>query len=273
MQGPSLEISQEDLATLERLQQDFQAELSTVSGRVETLSSRIADLEAQEFSPTLVMGGESIFALSAGFGGDREQSEATNPVLTHLTRLGFVSSFTGRDRLRFEFQASNFANRGFATPSGFNTDMALLSFQGNTNNRVQLSRLEYRFALSDRFVVTARPVGFSLSSVLTANSPYFDAGRGAISRFAEASPAFKLGRLDAGGGFDWLVSNNVRLQAAYGVRNANRPEEGRGVFNSDHSAFGVQLFLRPAPSLLTGISYVNAYSSNGRLDTFTGSFF
>ena len=61
MQGPSLEISQEDLATLERLQQDFQAELSTVSGRVETLSSRIADLEAQEFSPTLVMGGESIF--------------------------------------------------------------------------------------------------------------------------------------------------------------------------------------------------------------------
>ncbi|NMG58720.1 porin, partial [Geitlerinema sp. P-1104] len=265
-------LAEEDVATLERLQRDFAAELSTLSGRVEDLTPRIAALEAQEFSPTLVMGGESIFALSAGFGGERGESEATNPVLTHLTRLGFVSSFTGRDRLRFEFQASNFANRGFASPSGFNTDMALLSFQGNTNNRVQLSRLEYRFALGDRFVVTARPVGFSLSSVLTANSPYFDAGRGAVSRFAEASPAFKLGRLDAGGGFDWLVSDNVRLQAAYGVRNANRPEEGRGLFNSDHSAFGVQVFLKPAPTVLTGISYINAYAENGRLDTFTGSF-
>ncbi|TVR12662.1 MAG: S-layer protein [Phormidium sp. GEM2.Bin31] len=265
-------LSEEDVATLERLQRDFASELSTLSGRVEDLTPRVAALEAQEFSPTLVMGGESIFALSAGFGGETGQDEATNPVFTHLTRLGFVSSFTGRDRLRFEFQASNFANRGFASPSGFNTDMALLSFQGNTNNRVQLSRLEYRFALGDRFVVTARPVGFSLSSVLTANSPYFDAGRGAISRFAEASPAFKLGRLDAGGGFDWLVSDNVRLQAAYGVRNANRPEEGRGLLNSDHSAFGVQLFLRPTPTVLTGISYINAYAGNGRLDTFTGSF-
>lgn len=268
----SLALSSEDWQTLERLQRDFNQELNALGDRVVDLERHIAQLEAQEFSPTLVMGGESIIALSAGFGGNDNSGDATNPVFTHLSRLGFVSSLTGRDRLRLEFQASNFANRGFASPSGFNSDMALLSFQGNTDNQIQLSRLEYRVALSDRFVITARPVGFSLSSVLTANSPYFDAGRGAISRFAEASPAFKLGRLDAGGGFDWLISDTVRLQGAYGVRNANRSQEGQGLFNSDHSAFGVQLFLKPTPTVLTGISYLNAYSGNGRLDTFTGSF-
>ena len=266
------DLSAEDSETLERLQRDFGGELEDLGDRVVDLDRQIAQLEAQEFSPTLVMGGESIIALSAGFGSPHSSGDATNPVLTHLTRLGFVSSLTGRDRLRLEFQASNFADRGFASPEGFNSDMALLSFQGDTDNQIQLSRLEYRVALSDRFVITARPVGFSLSSVLTANSPYFDAGRGAISRFAEASPAFKLGRLDAGGGFDWLISDTVRLQGAYGVRTANRPQEGQGLFNSDHSAFGVQLFLKPAPTVLTGISYLNAYSGNGRLDTFTGSF-
>ncbi len=54
--------------------------------------------------------------------------------------------------------------------------MALLSYQGGFGDRVVLDKLEYRFAVTDRAVVTFRPVGFSLSSVLTANSGYFDAG-------------------------------------------------------------------------------------------------
>ncbi|MBP0002177.1 MAG: iron uptake porin [Cyanobacteria bacterium SBC] len=266
-------IAPEDLATIRRLQAEFETELQLLRGRIDDLESRVATLESQQFSTTIVMGGESIFALSSGFGGDSSGDGTTNTVLTHLTRLGFVGSFTGRDRLRFELQAANFDERGFANPTGFNSDMALLSFQGNTENEVELSKLEYRFAtFSDRVVFTIRPVGFSLSSVLTANSPYFDAGRGSISRFTEASPAFKLGRLESGLGFDWLMTDTVRLQVAYGVRDGDDPEEGRGLFNSEHSALGVQLLLKPSPTILAGLSYINAYSGNGRLDTFTGSF-
>lgn len=269
--APSLDP--DEWTTVRRLQREFADELSALRGRIDTVGDRVALLEDREFSPTLVMGGESIFALSAGFGGEPPGEGATNPVFTHLSRLGFVGSFTGRDRLRFEFQAANFSNRGFANPVGFNSDMALLSYQGNTNNSVELSKLEYRFAtFSDRVVFTVRPLGFSLSSVLTANSPYFDAGRGSISRFTEASPAFKLGRLESGIGFDWLVTDTIRLQAAYGVRDADNPNDGRGFFNSEHSAAGVQLLLKPSPNLLAGVSYINAYSANGRLDTFTGSF-
>lgn len=266
------ELARDDLAIVQRLQAEFTEELSALRGQVDRLGDRVATLEAEQFSPTVVMGGESVFALSSGFGGDPPDGGDTHPVLTHLTRLGFVSSLTGRDRLRFEFQAANFANRGFASPDGFNTDMALLSFQGDTQNSVELSKLEYRFAVGDRLVLTLRPVGFSLSSVLTANSPYFDAGRGAISRFTEASPVFKIGRLDSGVGFDWLLSDTVRFQGAYGVRDSSDPQAGRGLLNSDRSAFGAQFLLKPAPTLLAGLSYINAYSGNGRLDTFTGSF-
>src|SRR3712207_6853718 len=46
-------------------------------------------------------------------------------------------------------------------------------------------------------------------SVLSPNSTYSDAGQGAISRFAEVNPVFRIGNLDAGIGLDWLVSDKV----------------------------------------------------------------
>jgi Carbohydrate-selective porin, OprB family/S-layer homology domain len=260
-----------DLETLSRLQAEYAAELATLVGRTQALEAQTAELEAQQFSATVVMGGESIWGLTVGSGGSPPGAGETRPAFTHLTRLGLASSLTGRDRLRLELSSSNFDNRGFSNPRAFNTDMALLSFQNDTNNDVRLDKLEYRFpAFGDRVVFTARPVGFNLSSVLTANSPYFDAGRGSISRFAEASPIFKIGGLDAGMGLDWLVSDRVRFQLAYGTRDSNNPAQG--IFGADHSAIGAQVLLKPAANLLTGIAYVNAYASNGRLDVFSGSF-
>ncbi|MGB7272505.1 MAG: iron uptake porin [Geitlerinemataceae cyanobacterium] len=264
---------QEILPTLQRLEAEFAAELAMLRSRVDDLETRTTQLESQKFSPTAIIGGEAIFALTAGTGGNPPGNGDANPTFTHLTRLGLVSSLTGRDRLRLELSSSNFTDRGLANPEAFNTDMALLSYQSDTDNELHLDKLEYRFAaLSDRVVFTLRPVGFSLSSVLTANSPYFDAGRGSLSRFAEASPIFKIGSLDAGVGFDWLVSDAVRLQVGYGTRNSHDPQQGRGIAGADHSALGVQLLLKPAPTVLTGIAYVNAYAENGRLDTFSGSF-
>ncbi len=267
-----ISILPEDIATVQRLQEEYAAELATLRGRVDALETRTGELEARQFSPTAILGGESIFALSGGTGGEPGEGNG-NVTFTHLTRLGIVSSFTGKDRLRLELTSSNFGDRGFANPEAFNTDMALLSFQSDTDNGVRLDKLEYRFAaLDDRVVFTFRPVGFSLSNVLTANSPYFDAGRGALSRFGEASPIFKIGSLDAGVGFDWLVTDTVRLQVAYGTRDSNDPEAGRGLFGADRSGLGVQLLLKPTADILAGIAYVNAYSSNGRLDVFSGSF-
>ncbi len=275
--------TREDLEILQRMQEEFAPELAVLRGRIDVLEARTAELESNQFSTTAIFGGEVIFGL-AGVGGGDGLLENRQAIFAQLTRLGIVSSFSGKDVFRIGFLSGNFSNRGFAggTQGEPGSDMALLSFQADSiDNRFVMDLLEYRVAgLGDRVVFTFRPVGFSLSSVLTANSPYFDSGRGAISRFGEANSLFKIGALDGGVGFDWLVSNRIRLQFAYGSRNSNCASRTNkcignqqgGIFSSDHSALGAQLLMRPSVNTLAGISYVNAYAADGRLDTLTGSF-
>lgn len=287
--GLADKVSKEDFAALRKLQEEFAAELAALKGRVDALEAKTATIEAQQFSTTVKLGGEVIFGLAGATGASPGFSNP-NIVFTSLARLGLTASFTGDDRLRVGLQAANFGSKsnrndqsglGFASGQALGTYMALLSYQSTTNNNFELEMLEYRFpAFGDRVVFTFRPVGFSLSTVLTANSPYFDNGRGSISRFGEASPLFKIGNLQAGAGFDWLLGDRVRLQVAYGTANSgnstaidpvtNRTISG-GITGSDSSALGVQFLLKPADNVWTGIAYINAYSANGRLNTATGS--
>ncbi|MDJ0636025.1 MAG: iron uptake porin [Xenococcaceae cyanobacterium MO_188.B29] len=286
-------VVQEDLETLRRLTQEFEAELAIIAGRVDNLEGRVAFLEDHQFSTTTILNGEVIFALADAFGGDppggcrivdaqapgdnlgadcvnRDDSE-TNTVFTNFTRLGLQTSFNGKDRLRAFLTTGNFADGGFTNPESLNTYMARLSYQADLDNDVFLDILEYRFpAFNDRVVFYASTFGFALSNVLTANSPYFDIGRGAVSRFGQLNPILRIGGpMDAGVGFDWEIADPVRLQVAYGTRDSGDPEEG--FFGSDHSALGVQFLVQPTDTIVTGIHYVNAYSSDGSLGTFTGS--
>ncbi len=262
-------FSETDLVVIERLQGEFAAELAAVRRQVTDLEERADVLEAQQFSPIVVMGGESIFglAVASGDGPGRSDGQAT---FAHLTRIQLAASLTGRDRLRIQFATGNFDNDGYAGRNALGTDMARLAYQSDLDNEIILDILEYRWvALGDRVVFTLRPVGFDLSTVLTANSPFFDTGRGALSRFMEASPVFKIGGLDTGGGLDWLMGDRARLQLAYGVRGG--ADTSQGLAGGDHYAAGAQLLLKPADNLLTGLAYIHSYAENGRLDTFTGS--
>lgn len=53
-------VTKEDLATLQRLQEEFSAELATLRGRVDALEARTAELEANQFSTTTKLKGEAI---------------------------------------------------------------------------------------------------------------------------------------------------------------------------------------------------------------------
>lgn len=262
-------VTKEDLATIQRLQTEFASELAILRGRVDGLEARTAELEATQFSTTVRLNGEVTLALADAWGGNPPGRGEQNPVLAQLTQLQLSGSFSGRDAFRVTLDASNFGGRGFAEPSALNTNMALLGFQSDSGNQVGISSLEYRFAVGDRLVVTLKPVGFSLSSVLSPNTIYASSSQGALSRFAGEPSVFKIGSLDAGVGFDWLLSDRVRLQVAYGARDASNPEQG--ILGSDHRAFAAQLLLRPANNLTTGIAYINAFAADGFLDTFTGS--
>ncbi|MGF1541462.1 MAG: iron uptake porin, partial [Pleurocapsa sp.] len=284
--------------------EEFEAELASIGSRIDNLEGRIGFLEDNQFSTTTILNGEVIFGIADAFGGNppggcetlnlnlqngatanavncgiREDDQAistagepeTETVFTYLARLGLQASFSGQDRLRMFLTTGNFDNGGFTNPASLNTYSPRLSYQAGLENQVVLDILEYRFpAFNDRVAFYASTFGFSLSNVLTANSPYFDIGRGAVSRFGQLNPIFRIGGpMDAGVGFDWLISDPVRLQVAYGTRDSSDPDGG--FFGADHSALGAQILVQPTDNIVTGITYVNAYSSDGSLGTFTGS--
>ncbi|MBD2101844.1 iron uptake porin [Leptolyngbya sp. FACHB-261] len=282
--GSSNPVNRADLETLQKLQENFASELATLRGQIDSLEARNTELAANQFSTTTVLGGEAIFGLSVAGGGGPPGQGDSNTVLNYLSRLQFTTAFSNRDLLRIGLVAGNFSDDGFASPGSLNTNMALLSYQGDTSyrdiddqavgakgSRVVLDAVEYRFsAFNDRIVFSIIPAGFSLSSILSPNSPYSDSGRGAISQFGEFSPIFKIGSLDAGLGFDWFINGKIRLQFAYGSRNSS--DAADGLFSADHSALGIQFLLRPSRNLNIGLAYVNAFADDGRLDTYTGSF-
>ncbi|MEB3123476.1 MAG: iron uptake porin [Snowella sp.] len=264
-------VLKSDLDTLKRLTEEYRSELAAAGARIDNLESRIAYLEDHQFSTTSYFGGEVIIGLADAGGGNPPGTGKANAVVNYLARFGVVTSFTGKDILRFTISSGNFDNFGFANSSSLNTYAALLSYQDGLKNNAIIDNLEYRFAaFDDNVVFTIKPVGFSLSSVLTGNSPYFDAGRGSLSRFGQVNSLFYIGALDSGLGFDWLIADPIRLQVAYGTRDTGSPEQG--ITGADHSALGVQLLFKPADTVLAGIHYIDAYSSTGALDTFTGSF-
>jgi hypothetical protein len=64
-------VKKEDLAALQRLQEEFSAELTTLRGRVDVLEARTAELEANQFSTTTKLTGEVIFNVADVIGNDR----------------------------------------------------------------------------------------------------------------------------------------------------------------------------------------------------------
>ncbi|MDX2211997.1 MAG: iron uptake porin [Oculatellaceae cyanobacterium bins.114] len=95
-QGLADQFSTADLATLQRLQEEFTAELATVRGRVEDLENKVAELEANQFSTTTRLTGQTIFAFNGGFQGGIDDPNVVN---LSRVRLNLSTSFTGTDLL------------------------------------------------------------------------------------------------------------------------------------------------------------------------------
>ncbi|MCU0548308.1 MAG: iron uptake porin [Leptolyngbya sp. Prado105] len=84
-------VKKEDLATLQKLQEEFTAELATLRGMVDSLEARTTTLEKQQFSTTTKLAGEVIFSLSQPFGDELalnsdQQRQIDNPALSAAAR-------------------------------------------------------------------------------------------------------------------------------------------------------------------------------------------
>ena len=259
--------TRDDLAALQRLQEEFAAELATLRGRVDALESRTAELEANQFSTTTKLTGEAIFALSDDFGGNSDNNEA---VFQQRVRLNLNTSFTGRDLLLTRLQVGNGQrfNLG-ATSEGTQT----WNFVGRTDNVVSLDTLLYKFPVGQRLNVTLAANAVIWDDIMPTVNPYFedfDGGNGSLSTFGQRNPIYRLGG-GAGIGFDYAFGGRGLLGGVFGptslsfgylASTAASPARGAGLTNGDYAAMG-QLTFTPGRNFQIALNYNHGYFGRG----------
>ncbi|MGK7949474.1 MAG: iron uptake porin [Xenococcaceae cyanobacterium] len=252
-------IMREDLDTINRLTQEFEAELATLSGRVDNLESRTAFLEDNQFSTTTKLNGEAIFAIADTFGSDDD----TETTFSNRIRLNFDTSFTGEDRLRTRLEAGNVPE---FDDEAVGTDSARLGFDGNDDNDIELSDLFYRFPIGERVTVFAGPTGLDLDDIFEVNNPFLEAsGTGALSRFNRRNPGVFRGPEGAGAGAKVEITERFGVNVLYLAEDASSPEEGEGLFNGSYST-GAQLTFAPIEGLDLSATYLRTYQTEDNVN-------
>ncbi len=277
-------VTQADLVTLQRLQAEFTTELATLRGRVDNLEAQAAELAANQFSTTTKLTTELIVAASQAF-GDRLAVRSpqisntdieSNTILTNRLWMYFDSSFSGKDRLRIRLQARNTPN--FSTVTG--TNMTRLGFEGNNNNNLDISRLEYLLPFAgDHGRLLFGVLGEEFNDNMETFNPLLQSsGRGSISRFGRFNPIYRLsGNTGVTLTYNLVEQENTKVafNIGYLASNANLPEDPNGFNNAGllGGPFGAlaQLDIQPSKNFKFGFTYVR--SKNVDLSGGTGSAF
>ncbi|MEG4628395.1 iron uptake porin [Microcoleus sp. AR_TQ3_B6] len=270
IQGSRNRVMREDLASMQRLQEEFAAELATLRGRVDVLEARASELEANQFSTTTKLNGEVIFALTGIARGDdaegRKADETT--AFGSRVRLNFDTSFSGKDLLRTRLQVLNLGS--FST-NNTKTAEGELRFNagpfGEASNTVGLDALLYQFPLGKNTTVILEANAGAADDFTNTVNPYFDGdgSYGALSNFGTRNPIYYL--LGGSGiAVRHQFGEKLELSLGYLAGNPANPTQGNGLFNGSYGGLA-QLTFKPSDSMALGLTYVNSYN----LITNTGS--
>ena len=266
-------VKKEDLATLQKLQEEFAAELATLRGRVDALEARTTTLEKQQFSTTTKLAGEVVFALNNEF-----NNSSSNAVFQDRVRLTLKTSFTGKDLLITRLRASN-ANFFGLRGNGVNVEGLETFNLGNRTNSVDADWVAYFGKLNDKvsFYIPA-VFGFHADHTPTLSPLDSDSGAtGPLSVFAEKNPIYDIGG-GSGLGVDVKLTPAITISADYLADNsppsgsiafANNPASKNGLFNGSYSALG-QVTFQPNDRFGIGLTYVNAYRRSALFDLGSG---
>lgn len=246
--GLADKVSKDDLATLQRLQEEFAAELAAIKGRVDSLEGKVAQLEKQQFSTTTKLGGEVIFGFGGGSGGDGlgpsivAGNGLTGTPLTEDTAnvtanarvyLDFKTSFTGQDFLLTRLRVGNGGSGPqsvFAVdPAGNIGNIGFSSFglsYAGTSSTFEIDTLRYDFPVAKNFKVSFGTNIFA--------SDHVDLNSFANNEAVDFSSLFFTNNplifpVDAGAGavLDWNPNGGAfSLRAVYVARNASDPAGG-----------------------------------------------
>ncbi|MEG4317984.1 iron uptake porin [Microcoleus sp. Aus8_D2] len=255
--------TKEDLAAVQKLQEEFAAELATLRGRVDALEARTAELEANQFSTTTKLNGEVIFALTGiarGEDANGRDADRTTAFGSRV-RLNFDTSFSGQDLLRTRLQVLNLGS--FSTNNTKTAEGELRFNAGpfaTASNTVALDALLYQFPLGKSTTVILEANAGAADDFTNTVNPYFDGdgGSGALSNFGTRNPIYYL---TAGSGIALRQQFGEKLELSLGylAGNAASPTRGNGLFNGSYGALA-QLTFKPTSTMALGLTYVNSYN-------------
>ncbi|QMS91717.1 iron uptake porin [Nostoc edaphicum CCNP1411] len=250
-------VNKEDLATLQKLQEDYSAELATLRGRVDAVEVRTAELEANQFSTTTKLQGQVVAVVSDVLSGNTVNgAEITdeNTTLGVRARVEFVTSFTGQDTLFTRIQANNILSPNIGTPEG---NLFFAGEDGTTN--AAIDALFYRFPLGEKTqVIAIANAGAADDITSTVNIFDGDGAFGALSTFGTRNPIYsQIG--GAGLGVTHEFSDKLALSLGYLSGTANDPTLNNGLFNGAYGALA-QLTVKPSDRISIGLTYINSYN-------------
>jgi len=266
-------VRKEDLLKLQRLQEEFAAELAVLRGRVDTLEVRTATLEKQQFSTTTKLNGEVVFAVSGVAAGEDANGDdiPRNTIFGSRARLNFDTSFTGKDLLRTRLQAFSFTSLSNTTLTPEGELRFAPGFLGSENNSVGIDALLYSFPIGENTTVVIEANAGAIDDFTDTVNPFFDGdgGSGALSQFATRNSIYYLVN-GTGVGVRHSFSENLELSLGYLANDAANPNQGGGLFNGPYGAIA-QVTFKPTETITVGAAYIHAYNTDFTANGSTGS--
>jgi hypothetical protein len=155
---------------LKRLIKEFEQELTVLKGRMDGLEAKVGELEATRFSTTTRLSGLATFVLGAShFGGSasgrvrQAGREFGATTFNYDLQLTLDTSFNGKDLLRTNLRAGNFADSSFGGAGPTILSQLETAFQedldvpgSNGSDVVAIERLYYQWPLGE-FTLTLGP--------------------------------------------------------------------------------------------------------------------
>ena len=249
--------TKQDLATIQKLQEEFSAELVTLRGRVDTVEAKTAELEANQFSTTTKLQGQVVAVVSDVLTNKKVNGAdipGKNTTLAARTRLEFVSSFTGKDTLLARLESNNINSPNINTPEG-----NLFFASSKPSNNFSIATLSYTFPVSKNTQVKLIATGGAADDVTsTVNLFDGDGAFGAVSTFGTRNPIYgQLG--DKGIAVNHQFGDKLALSLGYLSSTANDPTPGKGLFDGNYGALA-QLTVKPSDRISLGLTYINSYN-------------
>jgi Carbohydrate-selective porin, OprB family/S-layer homology domain len=266
-------VKKEDLATLQKLQEEFAAELATLRGRVDSLEARTATLEKQQFSTTTKLNAEVVLGIAGVVSGDTIDGNnvSKNTIVGDRVRLNFDTSFTGKDLLRTRLQAQNLTPLPTDQNGDLLTNEGNFRFAGEGNNEIELDALLYQFPLGEKTTVTIEANAGAIDDFTDTLNPFLDGdgGSGALTHFGTRNSIYYLVN-GTGVGVRHAFSDQLELSVGYLANDAANPAAGNGLFNGAYGAIA-QVTFKPSAALALGLTYIHSYNNDFSANGSVGS--